>query len=93
VVLGGVFVAAVFEVPCTDRRGNSPSCRSALSYAPLTALPFFALLGIVRGIGVAFNRSLLASINLYARVLTRYVLPIVALVGGMVGLVAGSLHR
>ncbi len=90
VVLGAAFVAAVIaDILAQIGAGQFPVFAVPhYPTPPLTALPFFALLGIVTGVlGVAFNRSLLASINLYARVPTRYVLPIVALVGGLVGLV------
>lgn len=54
---------------------------------PTASLPIFALLGIVAGLlGVIFNRSLLGTMNLFARIKGRWSLGVVAGVGAMVGL-------
>jgi len=56
---------------------------------PLTALPFIALLGVAAGLlGVAFNRSLTGTLNLFARYRGKSTLAIAALVGALAG-VAG----
>ena len=53
---------------------------------PTASLPIFALLGIFAGLlGVVFNRSLLGTMNLFARVKGRWSLVVVAGVGAMVG--------
>jgi len=55
---------------------------------PLTALPAFAVLGLIAGmLGVMFNRGLLATMNLFDRV-ERGKFAIGAIVGAMTGLVA-----
>jgi chloride channel protein, CIC family len=55
---------------------------------PTMSLPIFAVLGILAGLlGVAFNRGLLGTMNLFARVQGRWGLGIVAVVGAMVGIV------
>jgi CIC family chloride channel protein len=54
---------------------------------PIASLPIFALLGIFAGLlGVVFNRSLLGTMNLFARVKGRWSLPVAASVGALVGL-------
>ena len=53
---------------------------------PLTSLPIFAVLGVTAGFfGVLFNRGLLTAIGLYARLPNRFVLPAVAITGGVIG--------
>lgn len=55
---------------------------------PLSALPVFALLGIATGLlGVVFNRRLLGTLNLFARLQGRTVISVAAVVGAVVGLV------
>jgi chloride channel protein, CIC family len=55
---------------------------------PTASLPIFAVLGILAGLlGVAFNRGLLGTMNLFARVKGRWSLAIVAVVGATVGVV------
>jgi chloride channel protein, CIC family len=54
---------------------------------PTASLPIFALLGIFAGLlGVVFNRSLLGTMNLFARVKGRWSLVAAAGVGALVGL-------
>jgi hypothetical protein len=46
------------------------------------------LLGIVTGVfGVLFNRSLLITVEMYARLPARFVIPVAAITGGIIGLV------
>jgi CIC family chloride channel protein len=53
---------------------------------PLSALPAFAILGVVAGLlGVVFNKSLVASLNFYGRMKNKYVA--VAVTGGLIGLI------
>lgn len=89
IVFGAAFVAAVVaDIIARIGAGQFPVF-AVPSYPvpPLTALPIFALLGLVTGVlGVFFNRGLLAVGELYARIPARYVLPAAAITGGMVGL-------
>lgn len=89
IVFGATFIAAVIA-DIVARIGTSQfPVFTVPRYAlpPLSALPFFALLGIVSGfIGVFFNRSLLGSLNLFERIPKRYHLPAAALVGAVIGL-------
>ncbi|MFZ5879530.1 MAG: H(+)/Cl(-) exchange transporter ClcA [Chloroflexota bacterium] len=90
IVFGAAFVAAaVADIIARIGSGQFPVF-SVPSYSvpPLTALPIFALLGIIAGLfGVVFNRSLLASIEAYARVPARFAIPAAAITGALVGLV------
>ncbi|HLK55369.1 MAG TPA: H(+)/Cl(-) exchange transporter ClcA [Chthonomonadaceae bacterium] len=55
----------------------------------LSALPAFAVLGIVCGLlGVVYNRSLIGTLSLFARLSPRFSLAAAALVGSVIGLVA-----
>jgi len=54
---------------------------------PTASLPIFALLGVLAGfLGVAFNRSLLGTMNLFARAKGKWGLAVAAVVGALVGL-------
>lgn len=90
IVFGAAFVAAaVADIIARIGAGQFPVF-AVPNYPvpPLTALPLFALLGVVTGLlGVLFNRSLLTSIELYARLPARLVIPTAALTGGVIGLV------
>lgn len=56
---------------------------------PLTSLPIFALLGILAGfLGVAFNKGLLKTMDLFARLRGRWTLGIAAAVGAIIGLIS-----
>jgi CIC family chloride channel protein len=58
------------------------------STPPIMSLPFFALLGILAGLlGVAFNRSLLGTMNLFARIPGKWSLAVAAAVGAAVGII------
>lgn len=90
IVFGAAFVAAVVaDIIARIGAGQFPVF-AVPSYpvTPLAALPIFALLGIVAGLlGVLFNRSILAAVQLYARIPPRFALAAAALTGGVVGLV------
>ncbi len=90
IVFGSALVAAIVaDVVVRIGSGQFPIF-SVPNYPtpPLASLPVFALLGVVAGLfGVIFNRSLLAVVEGYRRLPERFVLPLVALTGGMVGLV------
>lgn len=54
---------------------------------PTASLPIFALLGIFAGLlGVVFNRSLLGTMNLFARAKGRWSLAVAAGVGALIGI-------
>lgn len=90
IVFGAAFIAAVIaDIVARIGSGQFPVF-SVPNYPvpPLTALPFFALLGLLTGLlGVLFNRGLLFSLNQYARIPRRYGLLAAALTGALVGLV------
>lgn len=90
-VFGAAFVAAAAaDVVARSVSGQLPVF-AVPNYAmpPLTALPAFALLGIVAGVlGVLFNRSLLATLDLTVRFTGRRRLVLCAAIGAITGLVA-----
>jgi CIC family chloride channel protein len=90
IVFGATFIAAVVA-DIIARMGfgqSSVFIVPAYPAPPLTSLPFFALLGISAGLlGVVFNRGLLTGIKMYARLPARFTFPVVALTGGLIGLV------
>ncbi|MFN8466957.1 MAG: H(+)/Cl(-) exchange transporter ClcA [Caldilineaceae bacterium] len=90
-VFGAAFVAAaVADVVVRFAAGQLPVF-SIPSYPvpPLTALPVFAIVGLAAGLlGVAFNRSLVATIGRFSGLPRTFVLPAAALVGAAAGLVA-----
>ena len=90
----GVFAAALVAAAVADILARSVSGQLPVfavpSYPapPLTTLPVFVLLGLVAGLlGVLFNRTLLISLDLFARVPARWVLWVVAMIGGAIGLI------
>ncbi len=89
IVFGAAFIAAVIaDIIARMASGQFPVF-SIPGYPtpPLTSLPFFALLGVITGfLGVVFNKGLLFSINQYARIPKRWVLPATAVTGALVGL-------
>jgi CIC family chloride channel protein len=90
VVFGAAFVAAVVaDIVARCGTGQFPIF-SVPSYAtpPLTALPAFAVLGIIAGfLGVVFNRSLMKTSELYSRIPRKYAWLATAVTGGAVGLI------
>lgn len=90
-VFGAVFVAAATaDIVARLASGQLPVFHVPSYAVPsLAALPAFAVLGIVAGLlGVAYNRGLIGTLNLYARVPARLQLAAVAVVGAVVGLVS-----
>lgn len=90
----GVFAAALVAAAVADILARSVSGQLPVfavpSYPapPLTTLPIFVLLGIVTGLlGVLFNRTLILTLDLFARVRPSLILWAAALVGGVIGLV------
>jgi len=90
-VFGAAFIAAAAaDVVARSVSGQLPVF-AVPNYAmpPLTALPAFALLGIAAGVlGVLFNRSLLASLDLMGQFSGRRRLYLCAAVGAAAGLAA-----
>ena len=90
IVFGAAFIAAAVADIVARIGAGQLAIFAVPSYPvpPLSSLPVFALLGIVAGVfGVLFNRGLLTTISLYARVPRRYIIPAAAITGGVVGLV------
>jgi CIC family chloride channel protein len=90
IMFGAAFVAAVVADVITRLGSGQFPVFAVPSYPvpPLTSLPVFVILGIVAGgFGVLFNRSLLAVLNKFSLLPARFVLPAVAITGGVIGLV------
>ncbi len=90
-VFGSVFIAAaVADIVARFASGQLPVFRIPSYPVPdLAALPAFAVLGVLAGVlGVVYNRSLVGTLNLFAKVPPRAVLLASALVGALVGIVA-----
>src|SRR5574341_1523181 len=89
IVFGATFIAAaIADIVARIGSGQFPIF-AVPSYPvpPLASLPIFALLGVAAGfLGVIFNRSLLTTVGLYARVSARFILSVAALTGGIIGL-------
>jgi CIC family chloride channel protein len=89
IVFGAAFVAAaVADIVARIGSGQFPVF-GVPNYPipPLASLPIFAILGIVAGgLGVLFNRSLMATIETYARIPPRFTLTAAIITGGAVGL-------
>jgi chloride channel protein, CIC family len=87
-VFGTAFLAAAVATVIAQLGADPFPVFSVSKYPtpPLSALPAFAILGIVAGLlGVAFNKSLVASLNFYGRMKNKYVA--VAVTGGLIGLI------
>lgn len=90
-VFGSVFIAAaVADIVARFASGQLPVFRIPSYPVPdLMALPVFAVLGGVAGLlGVVYNRSLISTLNLFAKVPPNLAVPAAAVVGAGVGLVA-----
>ncbi len=90
-VFGSVFIAAaVADIVARFASGQLPVFRIPSYPVPdLKALPAFAILGLATGLlGVLYNRSLIRTVSLFARISSRYRLLAAALVGAAVGLAA-----
>ena len=90
-VFGSAFLAAaVADIVARFASGQLPVFRIPSYPVPdLTALPAFALLGVAAGLlGVVYNRSLIGTLNLFAKVPPKFALLAAAVVGAVVGLVA-----
>ncbi len=90
IVFGAAFVAAaVADIVARMGSDQFPVfIVPAYDIPPLASLPFFALLGIAAGgLGVLFNRSLMGAMEAYSRIPARFILPVTAVTGGLVGLI------
>jgi chloride channel protein, CIC family len=90
IMFGAVFVAAVVADIVTRMGSGQFPVFAVPSYPmpPLSSLPVFALLGAAAGgLGVLFNRTLLTSIKLYARLPDHFVVAAAAITGAGIGLV------
>ena len=90
-VFGSVFIAAAVARYCRPLCFGAASCLSysRLPGSRLLALPVFAVLGIAAGLlGVVYNRSLIGTLNLFARIPPKFAISAAALVGAIMGLVA-----
>src|SRR5262249_43146038 len=90
-VFGAAFLAAATaDIVARFAAGQLPVFKVPNYPVPaLSMLPAFAALGIVCGLlGVAYNRSLIGTLNLFAKLPVRGLLPAAALVGAIIGLVA-----
>ena len=90
-VFGAAFVAAaVADILARFASGQVPVFSiPAYAVPALSALPIFAVLGVLCGLlGVLFNRSLLATLDLYAKVSPRWRVLLAGAVGAILG-VAG----
>ena len=90
IVFGAAFVAvAIADIVVRFLFGGVPVF-AIPNYPtpPLASLPIFAILGILAGLlGVAFNRALLGTMDLFAGLQSRLGLGIVAAVGAIAGLI------
>ncbi len=90
-VFGAAFVAAaVANIVARSASGQLPVF-AVPSYAvpALDALPIFALLGLLCGLlGVAFNRGLMGSLNIAAKISPRFKVLAAGVVGAIAGLIA-----
>jgi CIC family chloride channel protein len=89
-VFGAAFLAAAMaDVVSRFVSGQLPVFKvPTYAMPPLVALPAFAVLGLAAGaLGILFNRGLIGTMNLFARV-QRWKLEIGAAVGAITGLVA-----
>ena len=90
-VLGAAFVAAAVANIVARVLTDQAPVFVVPSYPvlPLSTLPIFIVLGLATGLlGVAFNRALIALLDLFAKISPRYILLAAAVVGAAGGLIA-----
>lgn len=90
-VFGAAFLAAATaDIVARFASGQLPVFRIPSYPVPeLTALPAFAVLGVAAGLlGVVYNRSLIGTLDLFAKIPAKFALLAAAAVGAVVGLVA-----
>lgn len=89
IVFGAAFIAAVVaDIVARALASQQPVFLIPMyETPPLSALPYFAVLGVLAGLlGVAFNKTLLGTLNLFARIPRRMFMGVVAAVGAAIGL-------
>ena len=90
-VFGAAFLAAATaDIVARFAAGQLPVFAVPAYPVPsLIALPLFAVLGIVCGaMGVLYNRSLIKTLDITAKIAPRHIVPLVALVGAIMGSIA-----
>jgi len=90
-VFGAAFLAAATaDIVARFASGQFPVFHIPSYPVPdLTVLPAFIVLGIACGlVGVVYNRSLMATVQLFARIPPRLAVPAAGLVGAVVGITA-----
>jgi len=90
IVFAAAFIAAVVaDIVARLLAGPDPVFLIPRYPSPPTlSLPFFALLGAISGgLGVLFNRSLIASLNFSARFVGRQKLAFAGVIGAIIGLI------
>ena len=91
IVFGAAFLAAaVADIVVRLLSGGRPVFAIPdYPTPPLASLPIFALLGILAGfLGIAFNRGLLKTLDLFGHIQGPWKLGIVAAVGAIIGLIS-----
>lgn len=89
IVFGAAFIAAAVADIVARIGSNEFLVFSVPSYPvpPLTSLPVFAFMGVLAGfLGVLFNKGLLLNLRLFERIPKKLFFPVVAAVGGLIGL-------
>lgn len=89
VVFGAAFLAAAVADIVARLASNQLPVFAVPSYPipPLTTLPFFAVLGVVTGLlGVAYNRGIFITLNLFSPFRGKYQLLLAAVIGAIVGI-------
>jgi CIC family chloride channel protein len=89
-VFGSVFVAAVIaDIVARFTSGQLPVFRIPSYPVPsLTALPAFVVLGVAAGLlAVVYNRSLIATLDLFGNIAPKYLVVAAAIVGAAAGIV------
>lgn len=90
IMFGATFIAAVVADIITRVFSGQFPVFSVPAYPtpPLSALPFLILLGVITGLfGVLFNKNLLGTMNLFAKIPAKFQFLAVAITGGLIGLV------
>lgn len=90
-VFGATFIAAATADVVTRLASGQIPVYNVPSYPVpvLGALPIFAFLGVCCGfLGVLYNRSLIFTLNRFAKLPSKHTILIASIVGGVVGLVA-----
>lgn len=90
-VFGSAFIAAAISDIVIRLFSGAFPVFSIPNYPtpPLASLPIFAILGVLAGLlGVAYNRGLLGTLDLFARLQSRSAIGVAAAVGTAVGLVS-----